>query len=101
MSVLRILSRFVIAIVIALTVLGATCIFIPKINQLGDLKRRRDQYQQRIERTQSSIREIQTQQERFRNDPEFVERTARHARLVRPDETVYIFSPPEETPAAP
>ncbi len=91
MSVLRTLSKFVIVIVITLTVSGAACIFIPKRNQLRDLKQLREQYQRDIQSRQSRVQAIRTMQERFRNDPEFVERTARRSRLVRPNETVYVF----------
>jgi len=83
-------------IVIAIAILTAFgMILIPVVRDARNLRAEKAAIQTDIARKETRIRELKAFQERFVNDPDFVEHTARQLGLVAPGETVYEF---EEAP---
>lgn len=81
-------ALLVIAIAI-LTALGM--VLIPVIRDANELRDEKAELENRIAAKEARIRELKEYQERFINDPDFVEHTARQLGLVAPGETVYEF----------
>lgn len=74
-----------------LVIIGLMMILIPdsrKIQSLQETKRQQESLNNELEQR---IKELQMKQENFISNPEFVERTARKAGMVSPDEVVYQF----------
>jgi cell division protein FtsB len=74
---------------IVLSVVGGTCVFLPQCNRLRELQKKRVDFRQKTRRTEMLTRELRLKQERFDSDPAFVVRTARETGMIMPDETVF------------
>jgi cell division protein FtsB len=72
--------------------------FLPKYGRLRELQREKDGLEDGNRALEEQIRDLQDKRERFTSDPAFVERTAREAGMVKPDETVYKFVPANQGP---
>ncbi len=92
MTVVQIIYRSsVIAIAIAiLTALGM--LLIPVVQNANELRSEKTDLESEIFQKEARIRELKSYQERFVNDPDFVEHTARELGLVMPEETMYNFN---------
>jgi cell division protein FtsB len=91
MTVFQIIYRtslIVIAIAI-LTALGM--ILVPVINNANELRSEKASLEEEIAKKEERIRQLKSYQDRFVNDPDFVEHTARELGLITPGETVYEF----------
>ena len=75
-----------------LFVVGGVCVFLPKVNTLRALQKRRLELQAENRMLEEKIQEFKTKQERFLTDPEYVERVAHELRLVKPNETIFIVT---------
>ncbi len=75
-------------------------LFLPKLRQIRQDEKKIAALEEAIRRDEEKIRELRNQQERFQNDPAFVERIAREELgKARPGDTIYRFSdPPENDP---
>jgi cell division protein FtsB len=80
-----------IVVIVALTI-GIVCVFLPKCYSYQELKKRRQALEESNVRTEARIRGLERRQERFRTDPEYVERVAREQGMVKPGETVFRFA---------
>jgi cell division protein FtsB len=86
--------RFAWIVVVVLLVIGVICIFLPKCHRFQDLQRQKMALAEANARVEAQIRQIEKRQERFRNDPEFVERVAREQGMAKPGETIFKFGEP-------
>ena len=86
------LYRFAWGLLVVLFVVGAACVFVPKGHHLRELQRKRDSLHEDNGRTELITRDLRERQQRFQNDPSFVERTAREAGMIRPNEVVFKYS---------
>jgi cell division protein FtsB len=92
MTILQMISR-VSLVVIAVAILTALAMFLfPVVNEAKGLRAEKAALEAEIARKEARILELKSFQERFVNDPEFVEQTARQMGLVTPGETIYEFS---------
>ena len=82
-------ALLVIAIAI-LTALGM--VLVPVIRNANALRAEKAELEADIAAKEERIQQLKSYQERFVNDPDFVEHTARQLGLVAPGETVYEFS---------
>jgi len=91
--------RLAAGLIFVLLAIGLVCIFLPKCNSLREMQRKKAEIERENTGTEERILELSTKREKFKSDPAFVERTARETGMIRPDETVYKFTPREEEPA--
>jgi len=92
MNVWGIIYRFSWGLLAVLAAIGLFLLFTPKARKIAYLQRVKLQLEERNTEKADQIKNLQSRQERFISDPEFVEHTAREAGLVMPDEIVYKFT---------
>lgn len=78
-------------ILAALFLIGLACIFMPKCNRERELHRKKIELEQQNRDLTERAEDLKIKQERFRSDPDFVERTARDAGMLKPDEVLFLF----------
>lgn len=76
--------------------LVCVCVFLvlvtyPKYQRGCELKKRTAELEEVIEKKKRDIAELKDFQQRFRADPEFVEKIARQNHRVYPGELVFVF----------
>lgn len=91
MNLWVLLYRFAWMVVIASCVVAVICVFLPKARDYQDLQKRKQALEQGNARLETQIRGLERNQQRFRTDPEFVERVAREQGMAKPGETVFRF----------
>ena len=80
-------------IVLMIAVIGGGIMFCnPIIKQLHGLQNQRDEQDREIRDLEAEIQSLKTKQQRFKNDPSFVEFLAREARQAQPGELVFVFN---------
>lgn len=87
---MRIVLRMGFASLLVLLFVAFGVICLPKYRQLRQLSLKRDLLENRIQVKQQEIADLKRRQQRFREDPEFVERIARQNRRVRPGEIIFV-----------
>ena len=87
-----VIYRFAWLVLVVLIVIGLVCIFVPKFHQLDELQRTRAELRDDVQRTEERTRDLKIRQERFSSDPAYVERVAKEAGLIKPDEVVFKFT---------
>ncbi len=92
MNIWNIIWRFSWGLLAVLIVIGFILIFTPKARKLAYLQGVKMEIEARNDEKAEQVKELQTRQERFVSDPEFVEHTAREAGLVMAGEVVYKFT---------
>lgn len=85
------LYRFAWIIVIVCCVIAVICVFVPRAHTQQELQRRKRSLEDNNARLESRIRQLDEKQQRFRTDPEFVERIAREQGMAKPGETIFRF----------
>ena len=101
MNYLATISKLAWGLLLVLCLVGLSCLFIPKLQALRELHRRKEEVQSENLSTESRIRDLRTKRERFASDPAFVERVARESGMLKSDETVFKFVPEENTASTP
>jgi cell division protein FtsB len=89
-----------------LVMVALVYLFMPKVKAIREHQRRKAALMAENQALEESIRDRRNKRERFSTDPEFVERTAHEAGLIRSDEVVFKFTngqgrPVVETPSRP
>lgn len=85
------LYRFAWIVVIVSCVIAVVCVFLPKAHSYRELQKRKMALEEANARMEARIRQLDLNQQRFRNDPEFVERIAREQGMAKPGETIFRF----------
>jgi cell division protein FtsB len=79
--------------------------FTPKVRAVSEHQRKKAALIAENRALEDAVRDRRTKRERFASDPEFVERTAHEAGLVKSDEVVFKFTnvvrPPVAAPRTP
>jgi cell division protein FtsB len=76
----------------ALVVAGVFYMFTPKVRAVGEHQRKKAALIAENRALEDAVRDRRNKRERFASDPEFVERTAHEAGLVKSDEVVFKFT---------
>lgn len=83
---------------LSLTILFIAGVFVflglvtfPKYQRSCELKKRSLELEEVIEKKKREITELKEFQQRFRSDPDFVEKIARQNHRVYPSELVFVF----------
>jgi cell division protein FtsB len=71
---------------------GLFSVFMPKVKAIREHQRRKAALMAENRALEETIRDRRNKRERFATDPEFVERTAHDAGLIRSDEVVFKFT---------
>lgn len=79
-------------------VIAIICVFVPRAHNYQDMQRRKRGLEEENSRMEARIRDLNEKQQRFRTDPEFVERIARAKGMAKPGETIFRF-PATNSPA--
>ena len=79
------------ACVLFLIVIGGLVMIYPNYRRSESLKRENAALQEAIDRKKREIATLRENQQRFRDDPDFVEMIARQNRRVFPGELVFTF----------
>jgi cell division protein FtsB len=82
-----------------LALIGLSFMFVPLFQQDRELRETEAQLHQAIRHNEAEIRRYKEQQERFQNDPAFVERIAHEIGLAKPDETIFRFIDETDEPS--
>ena len=72
-------------------VIGGVCVFWPPIRQYREYQRRETELAEEKQLEEELIKHLKIQQQRFQNDPRFVEQVAYDLGLVKPNETLFKF----------
>jgi cell division protein FtsB len=91
MNLWVLLYRFAWLVVFASCVVAVIFVFLPKARDYQDLQKRKQALEQGNAKLETQIRGLERNQQRFRADPEFVERVAREQGMAKPGETVFRF----------
>ncbi len=93
--------RFAWIALIILLAIGAVCIFIPRCGRMNQLQKEKTERLTQNREIEDGVHTLRDKQERFSSDPAFVERVAREAGMVKPDETVFKLTNDSRTAVAP
>ena len=91
MTILQMIFRFLYTVLAIAVLTGLLMLLLPVIKNTSDLRGRKQTMENEIADKEARIQELKAKQDRFVNDPDFVEHTARALGMVAPDETVYTF----------
>ena len=82
-----------------IVVIAVIRLFYPKWREFRQFESERHELAEETRLQQEMIKALKIKQERFRNDPDFVEKIAHELGLVHDDEIVFKFvdDPPAET----
>ena len=83
--------QFITVVIIAAIIVGGVFFLLPSYHRTEELKRQSQQLAEQIEQQKREIAKLQEYQQRFRSDPDFVERIARQNNKVFPGELVFVF----------
>ena len=92
---LKIITQTTLLAALVIVVAGGLLVLPPKINQMRRLERQRNEMLRKIEHKKHEIESLKIKQQRFANDPDFVEHIARENKRVRPNELLFVFDPDE------
>ena len=91
MNIWVVLYKFAWIVVGVSCVIGVVCVFIPKAHSYRELQKRKEALEESNARMEARARQLETNQQRFRSDPDFVERIAREQGRAKPGETIFRF----------
>jgi len=98
-----VIYRFAWITLTALVLIGVGFMFMPLVQQDREFQRREAVLREEIRVSEEQIRQLRINQERFQNDPAFIERIAHEMGLAKPDEVIFRFvdEVPSNAPARP
>ena len=80
--------RFTWILIVAVCVVGLVCLFLPRYSEYRTLQQQRDKLAEDIRRNEERRKQLLLQQEKFRTDPDYVEKIARDDGRIAPDQSV-------------
>ena len=81
-----------IILIIIIIAAGIISLFLPKFRSNRELQRRKSALEQENKYIEQETKKIHLKREKFKTDPEFVERVARKSGRVKPDEVIFRFT---------
>lgn len=86
------LYRVAIGLLAVVAVIVLVFLFLPKVDHFRRLQSKRIESRKQNEEKSADVQALILKQDKFRSDPEFVERTARGIGMVKPGETLFRFT---------
>ena len=93
MNIWMVIYRVCWVLLIALCVVGSACIYVPRINNMRALQQDKVRKEQENARIRAEIDDLRNRQERFQNDPGYVEHVAREQGMVKRGEVLFKLAP--------
>lgn len=84
--------KWAIRLLIILTITGMVFLFLPKFRNIRELQRRKSTLETENKNIEHQTKELRLMREKFKTDPDFIERVARDSGRVKPDEIIFKFS---------
>jgi len=88
----KLIYRFSWTLLAVLVVIGLGLVFAPRLREITRLRVEKEAVEAENLALKAQIGDMRERQRRFTSEPSYVERTAREIGMVRPGETVYIFT---------
>ena len=88
----RLIYRFAWSLLAVLVVIGLGLVFAPRLREISRLQAQKEAIEAENAQLKAALHDIREHQRRFTSEPSYVERTAREIGMVRPGETVYVFT---------
>ncbi len=85
------LKKIALVLAYALILLAGISYGAPKFAKLANLKSRHQALEGTLDQRTLAVRELKHNQDRMKNDPDFVEQILHENRRIRPNEILYIF----------
>jgi len=82
-------------LLLVLILIGLVFLFLPKCHSIREMQRTRSELEEEGHEIAADTKTLHERRKRFQSDPVFVERVAREAGMVRQNEVLFKFSPPE------
>jgi cell division protein FtsB len=101
MSIWNVIYRFTWVVLTGMILVAFGIMFWPLVMEHRALQQKETELLESIRTDELRIRELKLKQERFANDPDFVERIAHDIGLARPNETIFRFVDEENQDAPP
>lgn len=92
MNTWQLIYRFSWSLLAVLCIIGLIAVFTPRCRSLGRLRETKRTMEEENAKLVTDIKDLRIRQERFTTEPAYVERTAREIGMVKPGETVYMFT---------
>jgi len=84
--------RIATGIVVVLLTIVVICAFVPKVQRYQESYTKRAEHIEENQRLAQDLKNIRSKIDRFASDPSYVERTAREAGMVKPDEVIFKYT---------
>ena len=105
MKGLDLVTRILISALLVLALVGVVLLFMPKVREYQGLRRQEAQARASLAQDEERHKELRRQQDRFQNEPGFVEVIAHDIGLAKTNEVLVRIKsetpPPEAPPARP
>lgn len=105
MKGLALVSRILVTALLVLALVGVVLLFMPKVREYQGLRRQEAQARAALMQDEEHHKNLKRQQERFQNEPAFVEVIAHDLGLAKTNEVLVKIKsetpPPEAPPARP
>ena len=88
----KLIYRFSWSLLAVLVVIGLGLVFAPRLREITRLRGEKEALEAENLALKGQIGDMRERQRRFTTEPSYVERTAREIGMVRPGETVYVFT---------
>ena len=90
------ITAWVASILIVIAIGCAISVDVPLFQRYNRAKEQRSELCEENAQLNEKLEKLQSDQERFRTDPEFVEHLARKNHRLRPGEILFVFDTPED-----
>ncbi len=88
---LTIITRTTLIVALILVFTAGGVAIVPKYYEMKGLDQQRNELMRRVDYKNHQLKLLKDKQQRFKTDPEYVERVARMNRRVREGELVFVF----------
>ncbi|MCK5528566.1 MAG: septum formation initiator family protein [Kiritimatiellae bacterium] len=89
--------KWAIGVLVILTITGLAVLFLPKIRNIRELQRRKSALETENKNIEQQTKQLRLKREKFKTDPEFIERVARRSGRVKPNEVIFKFTDEDKT----
>jgi cell division protein FtsB len=99
MNIWSTVYRWAVRLLVVLAIIGIVYLFLPKFRSKRELQRRKSALEIENKNIEQQTKELRIKREKFKTDPEFIERVARESGRVKPNEVIFKFTDTHNTEA--
>ena len=89
--------KWAIGLLVLLAMIGLFKLFSPKIRNIRELQRQKSALETENTNIEQQTKQLRLKREKFKTDPEFIERVARESGRVKPNEVIFKFTDEDKT----